>query len=308
MRDDSVRVIIERGDGSGRRSVDIPARRRASDLSWSPDGRRIVLTAGDTAGIYAIEVASGAVEKLKTAQVAELPRWTADSRYVRYLTGMAITDGGTRTIREVSLDGRDVMIREVARGVQTWGRLVSGPQNLEGEGGWDLQLVSDTTVVVKDTSAVDLITLTTGIPTRLYTGRAVMPSSSERGDLFAVRVPGTTVSNAIVVRADGQRIGTAHFPTGIGPTLGQRVLFTPDGANVIATGRNNAGECCDILMQSLSGGTPKRLTSLEQGTGTPLIALSPDGSTLLFTSAGGPFITSFQRLDLSSMLRSSNRR
>src|SRR5205085_1821052 len=101
---DTTTLLIANADGSNRRAILVGAR---DLIEWSPDGRKIALKGGPTAGITIVDVASGKLQRLQTTfdDVGAL-RWTADSKHLRYSN--LRRDGDTSVfrfvIREAGLD------------------------------------------------------------------------------------------------------------------------------------------------------------------------------------------------------------
>jgi Tol biopolymer transport system component len=123
---DSALLVVMSADGSGRR--DIPVKRLLAERTMvngeqvlSPDGRwifdRTMPTPPQrTAGLVAIELATGREVTLVPAGIVTVPRWADDSRSVLYMSPKSAPTNPTGEtaieIHRVSLDGTDTVLRE----------------------------------------------------------------------------------------------------------------------------------------------------------------------------------------------------
>lgn len=307
---DSLRVLVMDADARIRHTVRV-GKGTARDLSWSPDGSRLVLLAGDSLRILTIDATSGALRPLQASGLVDRPRWTADSRHVLYVSGTPARSGGVRAVRRVSLDGTDVLVREVARGRDNLGGATDDWSYQYGDS-WNLWFASDSTAIVKQGDTTRFVRLTTGSSTPVLDIDPAPPSVSPRGDLIALRPLSSRDNRTFqILRPTGQAVATLKSQAGrAGPFILRRILFTPDSRSIIysAGASPPAGRCCLILQASVDGSSTRTLVDLtdQDYNQAPYMALSPDGRTLLFTS-GGPYVSRFYSTDISGMVGSGAR-
>ncbi len=295
-------VVIASSDGSTRRSVALGVGQKARDLSWSPDGRRLVVAAGDSIRFLIIDVATRSVRSLPTSGLVDRPHWSADSKRVIYVSGTRRTSGGVRTVRNMTLDGRDVLVREIDRGIDNLQGVTDDWSWIYADD-WSMWFASDTAVIVKRGDSTDVVSLKTGRSIRLLERRSATPSVSPRGDMVVLRPLGPRVGRFEFVTAGGRHVSTVETPNGRhGPYILRRALLTPGGESIIFSSGVLAEQdrCCQILISRLDGTSERRLVDLsgQDYNQAPYMALSPDGRTLLFT-VGGPYVTTFQAFDVT---------
>jgi Tol biopolymer transport system component len=293
FKDKESKLLIANADGSNLRVIPVTDQFKETILAWSPDSRWIAMTKSFGIGIDVVEVASGRSRRLRTAVSSDIYglRWTADSKHVRYHYAPPDSSrpGGNASIfREVGLDGSDVLVRDM------------GGQPMGGA------IISDTTVVVWDSSGTYLQSMTSDRSVRLWPGPGGA-NASPRGDLVAMTPPGyvlsdtnTKPSRTVEIKTSaGTLVTSVVFPRR--PVLGRTgfLHFMPDGRHLLAWGWNVAAKgCCMLFLAPIDGG-PVRTIAAFDGKGIPPMALSPDGKTLLYAGEGTTFRTRVWAVDVS---------
>ena len=306
---DSSMVLIANADGSGLRSIPVPASQ--SRVVWSPDGRWIAMTERPWfgaqfqlfgLGITAVDVARGRTQRLRTAVSQDIAsvRWTSDSKHVLY--DHSPSDGPSvgnprvfrPVIRQAGLDGSDVVVRALP----------------SGGGGRGLAFISDTSVMVSDDSTTYVRSLTSDRFVALWQGRRQASSVSPRGDLVAVTPPRDTAERTRrtidILTSAGVPVANVTFPSAVVAvprSVSGSFLFTPDNKSLLAWGWNEAAKgCCVLYLAPLDGGPVRTLTEFANSQGVPSFALSPDGKTVLFAPSGSTWMT-LGSVDVSGLFR-----
>lgn len=310
---DSSKLLIANANGRILRTI--PLRASESRLVWSPDGRWIAMTERPWfgyqqllgLGITVVDVASGRTQRLRTAVSEHIAnvRWTSDSRHVLYDYSPNDRRVFRRVIRRVGLDGSDVVVRAL-------------PSGGVGSG---LAFISDTSVLVSDSSGTYVRSLTNDRFVRVWPGPGV-PSASPRGDLLAMTppaaAPGDTAERtrrtADIRTSAGVHVATLRFPSDLVRGVSGSFLFTPDGKSLVAWGLNDATKgCCVLYLAPLDGRPVRTLAEVahvvdrRNSRGVPPFALSPDGKTLLFTPFGSTKVSTMWSVDISGLLRGARK-
>lgn len=247
-------------------------------LVWSPNGTRLayVTRHGQSDHLMIKDVSAAPAQELPVAgtQVSTL-HWAQDGQRLLYFSGEPSDTGLMRQIGETGVVGKSRVVR----------RLSTIP--LE-----NAVFSSDTTVVAITDSAAFTVSLTSTNIRRLYAKRTIKPTVSPRGDLIAMRPPGSTGAryNTELIRPDGTLVQTVSFPGIVGIGVSDHFIFTPDGKSLIASARDKdkAGKCCVVYQAYFDGRPTRKLVDASIDRGPPVLQLSPDGKRLLYSVARGP--------------------
>jgi TolB protein len=217
---------------------------------WSPDGQRVAFLSGrgGQADVWIMPSSGGDAIRVTDDRAIEADlRWTPDGRGLTFLSNSAVTQ-----VHSVSVDGGDTRLLSfedhdaLESRVSPDGRAVlfisdrSGNQDV-----WVAPLVSGAPRPVT-TSAVDDFGATWAPD-----GRSIAFASNRGG------------SSGIYVVPDSG--GEARLVVDWPDTSEDSPAFSPDG-NLIAFRSGREARSTDVWVVPVSGGTPTRLTRLDEGT------------------------------------------
>jgi Tol biopolymer transport system component len=236
---------------------------------WSPDGSRIVYSAGaidDTIGLWTMS-ADGSDRRRLTTEIGEHPTWSPDGHFIVF-----DADSGN-SIKIISSHG-GTPIRIVPDSVKifrggnpNWspdGALIA----LEGKGEGGLSL--------------RILDLSRGTAPIVFTreGAIFVPccwSRDGQAVFFWMRPPDTRESSLWTVTLAGE----SREILSRNPGKSYRYMdLSPDGSMIAYT--ECEGRSCDIWVMPSGGGTPVQLTTHPALDESP--RWSPDGTTMAFTS------------------------
>lgn len=284
------RLLIADADGGHRRSINLPDD-WATAVEWSPDGERVVVAIpfGGRDGALSVDAATGHVDTLRTRGDVRSLRWTSDSRHVLYSPFTPLSKPAQ--VRAVGIDGSERLVREFA-----------SPDTVVG-----VHFLSDTSVLLGTLTDTYLGSLADGRTLELKQGSERAPlGASLDGHFIALLKPPATSSEAATVNifnTTGNQLASVPFPSG--QLMVRRFIFTPDNKHIIASIRNSGGACCMLFEGSSDGSPARKLGEVTfDNNGAPALDLSPDGKMLLYTT-GTAYITKFQAIDVSSIVRNA---
>ena len=264
-------VYVVNADGSGRRQLGAAAPIRGNDITWSPDGRFIVVGGPDGTPLNVIDVASGSVRRIGYSLSVGRVQWRKDSQAILF-TRRLTPDKVLQSLFEVTLDGKE----------RTIGELPFDATHLE--------IVNDSIALISDDSGVVRISLPSGSRKRVATFHAFAREYQwdRAGTRLAIGLDRSQTDAADdeveVFDASGKREAQLQLPCRIPYLRPRDVFFHPDGTRLIAACTANGRT--RVYSVPISGGDPRKIADLSAADARAWVALSPDGKQLLYTVHG----------------------
>lgn len=291
------RLIVMNADGSHLRRYRVTLDPSAS-MHWSPNGQMLAYYAGPGATtIQAIEIATGKVSTLFSASdVTWLDFvWRPDGRSIVLVKGFVQSGKFHREVYEAGLDGTTRKLRDINNEFPL-GHLISDRVMLLGADG-----NSGNRYAVTPSGGGATWKVTEG------TNRVGSPSVSNDVERLLFLLGKTTpITSVELVTIGGVSSRALNLPFEVvgghtNPDL--HPPFLPDGRHVILFGKIPGESMSKIFLVPLDGTAPRVLATLPGTVYKSRFALSPDGSTLVYTLQGAPTATIYE-LDVSPILRS----
>jgi eukaryotic-like serine/threonine-protein kinase len=270
--------LVSPVSGTQRKLIDFPD--AGPPLTWSPDGRWLVVatrpTASNGGGVYVIPVDGGAPRRVaqprKAPQFLASPAPAPDGRHLAYLACEEMTGGTICDVEVVELDER-------------WQPL-SAPRRLTN------QAVPPGLIWSRDGTSV--IYATQPVPETFYLWRAWVNGEREPERLelagLGARMPAiASAQNRLAFVRTINRVGVFTLDTAPRPVLVSsfwdiQPQFSPDGAQLAFTS-SRSGETLDIWLAAADGSNSRQLThGPGRWQGSP--AWSPEGRRIAFDSKG----------------------
>ena len=277
---DKTSVIVVNADGSGRQTI-VADETRGDNLWWSPDGRFLVSHGSGVVNV--IDVARGTAKAIRIQGQAGPMHWRSDSRAIFYTSNPTLP-GEQRGIRELTLDGKDRVVRALSIDSQ-------------------IAMRSDSVAVASTDTGTYLLSAHVGAWTRLASYRPSGAWTDRGAQRIAIRrmIQGGGDHEIEIVDATGKRIARLDFAAfNIGPRATTAVFFHPDGRHIVLAGMANGRRA--LYLVPIAGGEPRKIADLPDGEAAPAMDLSSDGKHLVF-SVAGPASGKIATLDLSSFAR-----
>ena len=263
-------VYIVNADGSGRRQLGADAPLRGNDVTWSPDGRFILVGGPDGTPLNVIDVASGSVRRIGYSLSVGRVQWRKDSQGILFTRRMG-PDKVVQALFEVTLDGKERLVGELPFDAT------------------HLEIVNDSIALISDDTGVVRISLPSGPRKRVATFHSFAREYQwdRTGTRLAIgldRNPAGAADDEVdVFDGSGKRVAQLRLPCRI-PNLRPRdVFFHPDGKRLIVACAMNGRT--RVYSAPISGGEPRKIADVS-AEGRAWLAFSPDGKQLLYTVPG----------------------
>ncbi len=311
-------ITVVSADGSSPRRYPMPMHLEGWEgpgvweMPWSPDGRFLAFRtkaeskdrqkvgwgADDRNQIAVLDVDSGRTRVLSTASAPIAYGrfvWRSDGKAIRVMKRADAPSGSAPSrysVAEIPLDGPERQVRDISAEFPT-----ATPPFL---------FSSDRAVIV--TVTADRKTERFFVPIDGGAARRLPDPGGEPE--FRVGGPGLAAGTQLflgLVDAKGENRGVTILSTVGDPTRtlrvpfhGQNRVFHPDGKQVIAVGKAAGDSVSKIFLVPFDGSPTRVVGEIPRGTGG-LLAPSPDGKLLAFTSDGIP-TSKIHEIDFSPAL------
>lgn len=291
-------LAVINADGSNLRRYPITLPDTTS-IHWSPNGQMLGYynDGAVPATIQVMETATGKVSTVFSApDVAWFDfMWRPDGKSIVLVKGFVQSGKRHREVYEAALDGTARKLRDIDNEFP-FGHLISDQVMLLGADG--------------DLGNRYAITPSVGGATRKVkegTNRVGAPSVSNDGEWLLFLLGKTTpITSVELVAISGVSSRVLNLPFKVVGGYWTPPLdppFDADGRHIILFGKTPGESTSEIFLVPLDGTPPRVLATLPGTVYKSRLALSPDGSSLVYTLQGSPISTIYD-LDVSPILRS----
>lgn len=285
-------IAVMNADGSQPRRY--PVTLDPTPMRWSPNGEMLAYYAGAGTTLVVLDLATG-----ETRTVSSAPNgadrdfiWRPDGKSI-VLVKHSAPSGHPSEVYEARMDGTERKLRDIGAEFPGF-----------GTGGFisDRLLLAGTYSTLAD--SVLVIPSSGGTAQELPRARRnAWPGVSNDGKwlLFLIRNTDGRITSVELMTHGGDSLRTLSLPFEVDPR-NFTPPFHPDGQHVMLVGKAPGESAFKIFLVPLNGDIPRALATFP---GTPYngrLDLSPDGSTLAFTSVGPPISTIYE-LDMSPILQ-----
>lgn len=290
-----VDIAVMNADGSGKRFLSTATEPLANVVVdyWSPDGKYIAYVGVHQ--LHVVDIASGKDTRLAVAEVLITNvRWSRDSRSLRFVASNGTSDARQDSFRIVGLDGRERVVRGVGGGPAAY-----------------LFVSDDSVLKVQDGM---LIPFGPGTPRVIHEPTNVRPKPGVSPDGHWIAFMPNGIGNSQrpgvyeMTSTDSPSRLVIHLPPGVQSTA---PLVSPDNRSLIVPTAAVPGQPAKILLVPVNGDSPRTLATLPAGQQLVSLAanpnayfdaaISPDGKTLLYSTAAAP-VQQFFNVDLTPAL------
>ncbi len=257
-----------------------------ADLRISPDGRRAAFLGANRQSLEVMDLTSGEQRQLVPPlklRFANSLIWLRNSTGVRYVFQDRSTTPPTRSVREVSLDKSDKLVRLVPI----------------GELGRAILLVDQDTVEAFGSGKFSFLPLDGGAARTVFEAPVVGAGAISSDRRTLVLRPGAFVTHEPVHGITLVNLGDLSQKSIDLPFLDTgNLAFDPSGLHVFTPGRDDPAGALHIYEISTQSGAKRVVASMDTKEHSSVFSVSPDGKWLAYTVAGMPTAT-FLTLDLS---------
>ena len=273
--------VVMNADGSNQRTVFSGgfSTNWNAEQNWSPDGKYIAFRDETMTGstLNVVDVATGTSRVVAKPELAVMQfRWRSDSRAIVYGHRSGNWEHGRTTVREVTLDGAERVLLDLAdRPLSNGGVMFVGDSGVLVPGGGFFGTFHST----------ELKAMIDTVPTARRGGQQWAPAASRDGRWIAHQAVSDPSNQTIeVLSVDGKtRFAVKQpFPHGWGTTR----QFDGDGRNIVAASGPTPGSPAAIYAIPVAGGAPRVIVTLAPGTHVSEFSVSPDGKTVLYSTSG----------------------
>ena len=291
-------LVTMNADGTGMRRISLASQPYqstnvghgfAQSLRVSPDGQYAVYQGPGRRSLELVNLSPGEQRTIGRASVIEPPVWRSDSKTIRYerLADVALTDPGWRGVYDVSLDGREKLVRTFTHAQYQ-------------RASW---VIGENFVSIFGTATTSFARLDGSPDQLLWRGSTKRPAVVSRDGRTIALYPGPIFSSEpsthrlILVSLSGGDQRTLSLPfSEIGCEN-----FSPDGRYLYCTGRDADSDPQTLYEVPLDGSKPRVVARFESRERMGVSVLSPDGKLSLHTLAGVRR-AAFVRLDFTDGL------